>query len=333
MKKVLTISIAGYNVEKYISKALDSLLINDIDKLEILVEDDGGTDNTAKIVKDYEKKYPNSIKLIHKENGGYGSTINKSLDLATGKYFKQLDGDDWYDKNNLEDLIKILEKSDADIICTPLVRVWEGKNKQIVEDCFEKTKEGYYSLEEIITDRTNNILMHNLLYKTDLLRKSKLKLIEKCFYTDSQYAIIPLKFAKTIYVLHDPIYMYRLGLGEQSVSLSGRVKHYDDHLRVSMELLKYYSKNNKNNIEEYINFFITLHINASLNNFIIMLPNKRDSLKLFMEFEHKINKKNNQIYNNLGHLSKTIFLIRNSNYNYYLYYIISKYKELKLKFQ
>ena len=143
----------------------------------------------------------------------------------------------------------------------------------------------------------------------------------------------PLKFAKTIYISHDPIYMYRLGLGEQSVSLSGRVKHYEDHLKVSMELLKHYSKNNKNCIEEYINLFITLHINASLNNFIIMLPNKRDSLKLFMQFEQKIKTKNKQIFDNLGHVSKTIFLIRNSNYNYLLYYIISKYKELKLKLQ
>ena len=102
MSKILTISVAAYNVENYISNTLESLLVDDIDDIEILVEDDGGIDNTANIVKEYEEKYPNVVKLIHKENGGYGSTINKSLEIATGKYFKQLDGDDWYDSNNFK---------------------------------------------------------------------------------------------------------------------------------------------------------------------------------------------------------------------------------------
>ena len=108
MNKILTVSIAAYNVEKYIQNALESLLVNNIDDLEILVEDDGGTDNTANIVKEYEKKYPGIVKLVQKENGGYGSTINKSIELAQGKYFKQLDGDDWYDSENFEKLLKLL---------------------------------------------------------------------------------------------------------------------------------------------------------------------------------------------------------------------------------
>ena len=107
MEKILTVSIAAYNVQNYIKKTLDSLLVGKIDDLEILVEDDGGTDNTINIVKEYEKKYPNVVKLIHKENGGYGSTINKSIEIASGRYFKQLDGDDWYDSENFTDFLNI----------------------------------------------------------------------------------------------------------------------------------------------------------------------------------------------------------------------------------
>ena len=149
MSKVLTISIAAYNVEKYIRQALDSLLIKDIDKLEILVEDDGGTDGTADIVKEYEKKYPNSIKLVHKENGGYGSTINKSIGIATGKYFKQLDGDDWYDKSNLQKLVNILEKINSDVVYSPYVEVYEKNNLKKTIDSIEKD-EGEYKISEVL---------------------------------------------------------------------------------------------------------------------------------------------------------------------------------------
>lgn len=73
-----------------------------MDCLEVLIIVDGGNDKTLEIAKEYESKYPNTFKAVYKENGGYGSTINKGIELATGKYFKQLDGDDWFDTNNLE---------------------------------------------------------------------------------------------------------------------------------------------------------------------------------------------------------------------------------------
>ena len=106
MKKNLTISIAAYNVENYLEKTLDSLIIDNLDKLEVLIVNDGSKDNTKKIAQKYCKKYPNSIKLIDKENGGYGSTINAGIKEATGKYFKQLDGDDWYNTENLNRLVE-----------------------------------------------------------------------------------------------------------------------------------------------------------------------------------------------------------------------------------
>lgn len=93
MCKVLSISIAAYNVEKYILKTLDSLVDPAIlDKIEVLIEINGATDSTEAIVQPYIDKYPNTFKLIRRnENGGYGATINMSMDAATGKYFKLLD--------------------------------------------------------------------------------------------------------------------------------------------------------------------------------------------------------------------------------------------------
>lgn len=77
MKKILSISIAAYNVEKFIKIALDSLLIDDIDDIEIIVDNDGGNDNTINIAKEYQKEYPGIITIVEKENGGYGSVLKK----------------------------------------------------------------------------------------------------------------------------------------------------------------------------------------------------------------------------------------------------------------
>ena len=94
MDKILTISIAAYNVEKFLRSTLNSLCEQTvIEDLEIFVVDDGSTDETLCIAQEYEKKFPDSFFAVHKENGGYGSTVNYSIAHATGKYFKLLDGD------------------------------------------------------------------------------------------------------------------------------------------------------------------------------------------------------------------------------------------------
>lgn len=119
--KLLTISIAAYNVEKYLEKALTSMICSPtaMEKLEVIIEDDGSTDGTLSIAKKYEKLYPDVYRAIHKENGGYGSTINNSIVLAQGKYFKQLDGDDWFDTENIEQFLNWLSAVDADFVVTP----------------------------------------------------------------------------------------------------------------------------------------------------------------------------------------------------------------------
>ena len=181
MSKILTISVAAYNVENYISNTLESLLVDDIDDIEILVEDDGGIDNTANIVKEYEEKYPNVVKLIHKENGGYGSTINKSLEIATGKYFKQLDGDDWYDSNNFKKFLELLRNIDTDVVYTPYKEFYENKKKYILKDFFSNKFEKEYDIEDIILEATHHLNMYTVCYKTEILKKKQIETIRKVF--------------------------------------------------------------------------------------------------------------------------------------------------------
>ena len=126
MEQILTVSIAAYNVEKYIKQTLDSLAIEKLSgKMEVLIVDDGSKDQTAAIAKQYEEAYPDIFRVISKKNGGYGSTINASIEYAQGKYFKQLDGDDWFEKENMESFINYLSDIDADYVLTDYRKVYE----------------------------------------------------------------------------------------------------------------------------------------------------------------------------------------------------------------
>ena len=106
--KLITFAIPCYNSEKYMNKCIDSLLVCK-DDIEIIIVDDGSKDKTAKIADDYQKKYPETIKAIHKENGGHGSGVNKGLEYATGLYFKVVDSDDWVNEEALTEVLKTIK--------------------------------------------------------------------------------------------------------------------------------------------------------------------------------------------------------------------------------
>lgn len=131
MQKLLTITVPVYNVEQYIRQCLDSFLVADISNdLEILVIDDGTKDQSAFIAADYEVKYPNIFHVIHKENGGHGSAVNKGIENASGKYFKVVDGDDWVDPVSLKKLVLFLKKTDSDMIINNFCSVIDGTSKK-----------------------------------------------------------------------------------------------------------------------------------------------------------------------------------------------------------
>lgn len=238
MDKLLTISIAAYNVERFLEQCLDSLLISSLDKLEVLIENDGSKDATADIGRKYEEKYPGVFRLVNKENGGYGSTINNSIRLATGKYFKQLDGDDWYQTEHLEELIHQLETVDADCVYTPYMKVYEENGQQCLEQ-ISGLKDGVLSVEDFVAT-AGLTQMHALAFRTQLLREYNVTILEHCFYTDQEYIIYPLMYAKTVFAFDKYIYCYRLGLAGQSVSLEGWRKHIADHERVIKQLMRCY---------------------------------------------------------------------------------------------
>lgn len=315
MNKILTISIAAYNVESYIKDTLESLIASKyINELEIFVVDDGGSDNTLSITQEYAKRFPNSIYPIHKENGGYGSTVNYSIKHATGKYFKLLDGDDWFNTDELDKLVEKMKIISSDVVVMPY---WQGTDKNSLA-ITEYKNTFQVGAEMNISDLRSlcTLGMWALSYKTETLRSSQLELPEHLFYTDQIFCTIPFAFAKTIQYFDYGVYCYRLGREGQSISRESRVKNIQMTLDICSMLARFVSEQKENKNYEYLLHRVTAYYFAALKTILLLDINAETLLKL-KNYECEINNISSDIYNNVisfGKLGKFIKICRFTNY-------------------
>ena len=191
MEKLLTIVVPAYNVEKYIKNCLDSFIdLSVLRSLEILIVDDGSTDSTASLAHTYEQKYPYSFKVLSKENGGHGSTINYAIPRATGKYFKVVDGDDWLDKSLLPQFVQLLKHTHSDVISNDFNLV-DDRTKKITKRRKAVSNSYHYNREwgfaEAVMDPL--ITIHSMTIRTDVLQKNDIRVDEHCFYEDQEYIL------------------------------------------------------------------------------------------------------------------------------------------------
>ena len=239
--KVLTISIASYNVEGYIREILDEIAkCNMREYIEALVIDDGGTDGTKDIAQKYEIEFPGIIRFIHKENGGWGSTVNTGIKEARGKYFKLLDGDDLIYSADLDQFVSFLKSIDTDFILSDFRTFEDGSDRTLnIFKCPETLLHGnIYSIKDvadIIYPR-----MHSSTFRTSLIMNENVMIQEKCFYTDVEYVMKSLLKVKSVAIYRGIVYNYRLARSGQSISLEGIRKHYKDHIKVIKEIFNIY---------------------------------------------------------------------------------------------
>lgn len=212
-----------------------------LDRIEIIIVNDGSRDNTLNIAQKYKLKYPRSIVIIDKENGGHGSGINASLKVANGKYFRVLDSDDWVDTEEFDKLIDFLENSEIDMVHTNYHRVdmITGVSTPINDglDKFGMT----YNFDDIAKNKNAYFSLPSTTYKTDILKNNSIHIQEKMFYVDVEYHILPLPFVNSIINLDLYIYKYMVGNVNQSVSKNMMVKNYNNHenmIKYTLEKLR-----------------------------------------------------------------------------------------------
>lgn len=333
LNKLLTISIAAYNIEKYINKLMASLLDSRIlNRIEVLIINDGSTDKTKEISEEYMKQYPKTVRLINKKNAGHGSTINTGIIEATGKYFRALDGDDWINTEDLVQLIKDMEKINVDLILTNSIYCFEGKKNE-VKYRNNLIHGKIYSFEQI-APLVKWMSYHEVIYKTSILKENNIKIDEKCFYVDTEFMIYPIQYINSIIYFNYNIYCYRLGTEGQSVSKKSRIKHIRDSYIVTKSLLNNYKKL-PNNMSEKKREYIVKGISRigiwHISGIMMDKPSKK-RLQELKEYEKSIEIVSKKIFidmENMGRNSRVIKLLRRSKYM--LYYPIGWYKQLKNK--
>lgn len=227
MGKILSIIIPSYNSRPYLDKGLRSLVCGVLDKLDVIVVNDGSTDGCEKIAEEYIDKYPDSFRLINKQNGGHGSAINAGSEAAAGKYLKVMDADDWFLTENLPQFVSELEKAQADVVltCHHTIDISTGEVKNW--RCYPEQFGREYTLGEVMGQWKSfdrSLTFHGITYRTDFYREKGIKLSEKVFYEDHEYATFPCLLAKSILPLDLFIYEYRVGDVSQSVSAENQLK-------------------------------------------------------------------------------------------------------------
>ncbi len=309
MEKTLTISIAAYNVENYIRQTLDSLIDEEIiEELEIFVVDDGGTDRTLEIAQEYANRYPQSIFPVHKENGGYGSTINTGIERATGKYFKQLDGDDWYQTENLKELLAVMRSVSVDCVLTDFFRYNEATGETEYKTFYGYMKEGEYLLAQSGID--DRLSMYASAFRTTLLKEMPNRLTQHCFYTDIEYSALPLPYIDSIYVLHKAIYVYRIGAEGQSMSVSGIAKHYKEHETVFWRLVDIYRiiPEEREINRKIFRYLLETRLKEHYQ-FLCILPDSSAAKREVSQFNRKVKAECPEILEHVAARSRTIRML------------------------
>lgn len=239
MDKLLTIVIPTYNMQAYLHRCLDSLLLPDkqMEQLEVLVVNDGSKDNSSAIAHEYETKYPNTFRVIDKENGNYGSCVNRGLKEATGKYIKILDADDWFDTENFKKYISFLTKTDADLVLSDFDYVYnDGSIQHHIHYGFDNQN---VTLQDIAT-RKMVFLMHAVTYRTQNLRNINYHQTEGISYTDQEWIFLPMTTVKKIRYFGQVVYKYLIGREGQTMDPAVFYKNFSHEMKGTDTMMQQY---------------------------------------------------------------------------------------------
>lgn len=311
MMKTLTIVVPTYNIDQFLDQCLRSFVVPELmPELEVLVINDGSTDGSLKIAQQYEEKYPDVFRVITKENGGHGSTINRGIEEASGKYFKVVDGDDWVLAEGFKNLISFLKTSAADMILSHYYWVDDATGKRSTE-VSEVCPGAPYGAEMRFHEISDQIFfkMHAITYKTEVLRKVPDKIDEHCYYVDMEYMTFPLPYVNTVAVIPDYVYMYRVGLAGQSVSIENMQKRCGQHEKVLEHLLKYYDTYGKDGYKKCMSKIAARVVTSQYKIYLSVGNSFKDKL---VSMDRALQSDYPMVYNMLE--NPAVKLLRKTNY-------------------
>lgn len=243
-QKLITFAVPCYNSADYMRHCVQTLLAAGEDAEIILVDDGSTKDDTPAICDEFAAQYPTIVKAIHQENGGHGEGVNQGLRNATGLYYKVVDSDDWLDTDSLQKLLtrlRTLIQQDLApdmLICNYVYEHVEDGTTHTVrytnvfptERLFNWVHVGHFRPDQ-------HLLMHSVIYRTEVLRRCGMVLPKHTFYVDNIFIYQPLPYVKSMYYMNLDLYRYFIGRADQSVNESVMVKRVDQQLRVTRHMI------------------------------------------------------------------------------------------------
>ncbi|MCY8346372.1 glycosyltransferase family 2 protein [Bacillus haynesii] len=314
--KLLSVVIPCYNSQEYMRYCIESLLPGG-DDVELLIVNDGSSDQTADIANEYAKKYPTIIKAIHQENGGHGEAVNTGIRNASGYYLKVVDSDDWVDTRAY---LKILEKihdfitkeKSVDMMISNFVYEKEGAKYKKVMKYENVLPEGtIFTWNDIGQFRKGQyLLMHSVIYRTQLLKECGLELPKHTFYVDNLFVYRPLEHVQKIYYINVDFYRYFIGREDQSVNERVMIKRVDQQIKVNKLMIEQVNLENvtSQKLREYM--LHHLEIVTIVSAILLIRSGTAENLKKKKELWEYIKEKDINFYYHLkyGILGRTINL-------------------------
>ena len=270
-QKLITFAVPCYNSAAYMRHCIETLLSAG-EQAEIILVDDGSVkDDTPAICDEYAAKYPTIVKAIHQENGGHGEGVNQGIRNATGLYYKVVDSDDWLDTDALK---KVLER------LTTLVARGTAPDMMICNYVYEHVEDGtshtvrytnvfpqnrlfdWVHVRHFRPDQ--NLLMHSVMYRTEVLRQCGMVLPKHTFYVDNIFVYQPLPQVKSIYYMNEDLYRYFIGRDDQSVNEQVMIKRVDQQLRVTRIMLDFYSYDTLRSFEPKLGTYMLRYLSMMM---------------------------------------------------------------------
>lgn len=282
--------------------AIDSILPGGED-VEIIIVNDGSRDRTSEIAHEYQRKYPDIVRVVDKENGGHGDAVNSGLNNAAGKYFKVVDSDDWVDEESLHKILRLLRElseddQEIDMLVSNYVYEKAGtdhkrcvhyRNVLPQDEIFRWEDIGHFHLDQYI-------LMHSVIYRTDMLKLTQLKLPRHTFYVDNIYVYYPLPHVRKIYYLDVDFYRYFIGREDQSVNEKTMISRIDQQIFVTKSMIDMYEmgKISSKKLRTYmINY---LAIMMTVSSIIAIRSKKPENLEKKKELWQYLQQKDWRVY-------------------------------------
>ena len=246
--------------------------------VEILIVDDGSQkDRTPQIADSYAARYPGIVKAVHQENGGHGEAVNTGLRNATGLYYKVVDSDDWVNTKGLVKIVQRMkqleEQGGVDLLLAKFVYDKVGaKHKKLMRFTNVFPQDEVFEWDAMKhMHQTQYILMHNIFYRTQMLKDCGLELPKHTFYVDNIFAFQPLVYVKKLYYMDVNLYHYFIGREDQSVNEKVMIGRIDQQIRVNKIMIDVMAAEDFSDKSSKLKKYMTIYLTKIMTVTSIML--------------------------------------------------------------